>query len=421
MNKNYLKLLPAVLATAWLCVSCHGPINSNFNSHFGVNKEDDGFLIQDSLDHEFNITAPESVKFFVEVSGSMNGFFRANKPTQFKTDLWRILSHYSPVASEIGILSNDATLGAKYEQSQFKTLMNTGKFVSSASTKVPEMIQTVIKELNIDRGEVAVLVSDMKYSPVGSKAPEVLMAQYSTDISMLLNSFKGAISLVCATSDYLDKKGNSQCEESPYYYLIMGRDECVAGVRNSISSILDHEGHFIDNIERGFDYKKPRYSFGIPRKCLRLENQPTFIEYEEASDGDTCTVRLNVSLEDYRWIMSDKEHFTSAFTAQTLYGSQLKVGDAKIDIQNNGSKKRKVTATVDLKLYDMATDSEVIEWSLKLPDSDYSLFKPFFEDADKESDPAKSYSVHDFVKGMLDEGTVNTPLSNNYILVSKNY
>lgn len=421
MDRNYFKLVTTVLAIALVCSSCKGLVNSNYDSHFGVSKDDDGYLIRDSLYKDFTITAPTSVKFFVEVSGSMNGFFRANKATQFKMDLWRILSFYSSTASEIGVLSNDATLGAEYDQSQFKTMMNTGRFVSSASTKVPEMIQTVIKSLDIDGGEVAVLVSDMKYSPVGSKAPEVLMSQYSTDISMLLNSFKGAVSLVCATSDYLDKKGNKQCETSPYYYLILGKAECVADVRNAISGMLDHEGHFVDNIERGFDFKRARYGFGIPEMCLRLDDQPTFIEYEEASDGDTCTVRLNVSLEDYRWIMSSQEYFSSAFTVKTTYGSQVKVGDVNVDIQNNGSKDRTVTATVALKLYDMATDSEVIEWGLKLPDSDYSLFQPFFDNATQESDPSKSYSVNDFIKGMLDGGTVNNPLSNNYILVSKNY
>lgn len=60
--------------------SCGSNVNTNMNEHF----TEDGFLITDSLDTNFNRAMPSSVKFYVEVSGSMNGFFRANKPTQFK-------------------------------------------------------------------------------------------------------------------------------------------------------------------------------------------------------------------------------------------------------------------------------------------------------------------------------------------------
>lgn len=67
----------------------------------------------------------------------------------------------------------------------------------------------------------------------------------------------------------------------------------------------------------------------------------------------------------------------------------------------------------------MATDSEVIEWNLELPDTDYTLFSPFFENATSENDPTKSYSVLDFIKGMFQASVVNKKLSPNYILISK--
>lgn len=424
--KNILSLSKftcVAFATMLLLVSCKGPINSNYDPHFGT-ADQDGYLLRDSVESEFKIQKPSKLKFYVEVSGSMNGFFRANRPTHFKTDLWKILSYYSPIAPEICVLTNNGTQGTSYQHAMFQTKMNTGSFVSTASTKVPLMLQTIISDLNTEAGEVAVLVSDMKYSPVGAAAPKVLMTQYSTDVSKILGNFGEAVSLICATSNYLDNKSKDVCPQSPYYYLVLGKPECVAGIRNGISTLLENQGHFIDNIETGFDFGKPKYGFGIPSWCVQLEDEPTFTDYEETSEGDTCTVKLKVNLEDYRWIMANEECFRTAFKASTKYGSEVKVGDIKVDVQNIiGTDKqldRKVTATVDLKLFNMLTESEVIEWTLEIPDTNYSMFLPFFENADVDNNPSKSYSLMDFVKGMFYGGLINKTLEPNYILVSKN-
>jgi len=65
-------------------------------------------------------------------------------------------------------------------------------------------------------------------------------------------------------------------------------------------------------------------------------------------------------------------------------------------------------------------NSEVLEWTLELPDTVYTLFSPYFDGAISENDPTKSYSVADFVKGMFYGGVVNKILKPNYILISKN-
>lgn len=403
-----------------LIISCGNIINTNYDSHF----TDDGILLKDSTESVFELQHPSKIKFYVEVSGSMNGFFRANRPTHFKADLWNVLSYYSPIAPEICILTNDGNEGASLPQSQFQTLMNTGAFISSASTKVPVMLQSIINNLDTEAGEVAVLVSDMKYSPVGAAAPAVLMTQYSTDVSKILGEYGRAVSLVCATSNYLDKAGNEVCSTSPYYYFIIGNQEHVADIRNGISTLLENREHFVDNIESGFNFVHPKYSFGISNRCEQLSDEPTFVDYEEAEDGDTCTVKLKVNLENYRWILATEPYFRNAFTAKTLYGSEIKIGNVVLDVQNitGNSKelKRIATATVEIKLYNMATDSEVIEWNLELPDTDHILFDQFFNDAIVEEDPSKSYSVLDFVKGMFYGSVVNKKLNPNYILISKN-
>lgn len=400
-----------------LMISCGDIINTNNNEHF----DDEGYLITDSTVSQFSIESPNKIKFYVEVSGSMNGFFRANKPTKFKADVWQILSYYAPAADGVTILTNDGTQGAKLQIGKFQTQMNTGAFVSSASTKVPIMLQSILQNLDTEAGEVAVLISDMKYDPVGAAAPNVLLTQYSTDISTIFGQFGKAICLIGATSEFLDKTGTSICNTSPYYYLVMGKPEHVAELRNGISTLLVNNGSFIDNIESGFNYGSPTYTFGIPDNCYQLDdNEPTFLGYDP-DFCDTCTIKLKIDLANYRWAISKKELFEQAFQCKTLYGSEVKVGNVDIEIQNITDKvlKRTAIATVDLKLCHMATDSEVIEWTLTLPDLDITEFAPYLEGLNP-NDVTKSFSVENFIKGMFYGGVINKSLQPNYILISKN-
>ena len=416
LNVLSCKLLSVVMAITF--VSCGGGvINTNYNPHF----TEQGYFVKDSIG-ESSETSLSRIKFYVEVSGSMNGFFRANKPTMFKKDVWEICSYYEPIANNISILTNSGSEGATFTINEFQTKMNTGAFVSSASTKVPLMLKSILSTLDAENGEVAVLISDMKYSPVGSAAPNVLITQYSTDISRILGKFGKSVSLVCATSDYLDRTGNVITERSPYYFFIMGNSNAVAEIRDGISTLLKANDRFVDNIESGFDYGAPKYSFGIPNKCFQLDdNEPTFIQYEESDGIDTCTVKLKVDLKPYRWLMTDKKYFMEAFKVKALYDSKVEIGDVNIEVQNITDKKlqRTAVATIELKLPYIATESEVLEWTLQLPDTDYTLFGEFCGSTD-ENDCTKSYSIEAFMKGIFYGGIVNKTLKPNYILISKN-
>lgn len=402
-----------------LTSSCCGDINTNNDPHFTP----DGYLINDSTNSHLNINQPNSVKFFVEVSGSMNGFFRANKPTHFKSDVWQILSYYSPIAPNVTILTNSGNSGASINISDFQTKMNTGAFISQASTKVPVMLETILANLNAEQGEVAVLISDMKYSPVGSAAPDVLLTQYSTDISTILGKYNKAVSLICATSNYIDKSGNIICNRSPYYFLILGNASEVISMRNGISTLLQDNGHFIDNIESGINYGTQTYSFGMPILCDQLENEPTFVNFEEPDleYGDTCTIKLNVNLTNYRWLLENESVLRNALSVSPTYGSNVKVGKISYEINNkkDNQLEREAIANVELKVFNMATDSDVLSWNLSLPNTDYTLFNEFFEGANNENDVSKSYSVLDFIKGMFYGGVLNTQPRPNYILISK--
>lgn len=365
----------------------------------------------------FVLTPPGSIKFYIEVSGSMNGFFRTNMPTKFKADLWNVLIQCSRT-QKVCVLTNDGDQGMELPMEKFKTFMSAGNFISNASTKIPLMLKTVYDNLNVNSGEVAVLVSDMKYDPVGEVASGVLPALYSSTINEIVGVNGKAICLVGAVSDYLDKNGNDLASgRSPYYYLIIGKDEQVAYVRNVISTILDMRGDFIDNIESGFNYGSPSYKFGIPKNCEQLEDEPTFVNCQ-----DEFTLKLKVNLENYRWLVSDTAAFKKAFEIKALYGSKVQVTNVQIQTDNatNHEYKRISVATVNIKVSQMQIDSDVLEWTLNLPDTDRNRFNEFLVNATNPNDPTKSYSLDEFFKGVFVGGITNKDIKSNFIMVSKN-
>lgn len=417
-KSGFIFLIVSIIGLVILTISSCGDINPVDKKHF----DEEGNLLPDSDSvRQFKLQPPLKIKYYVEESGSMNGFFRSNRATDFKADVWQIMSYFSGMQSEITMLTNEGNTGAKESLSSFKTKMNTGSFDSGASTQVPIMINSIMGDINPDKGEIAILISDMKYDPVGVEAPEVLLTQYSSDISEIIGRYNNAVCLVGATSSYLDKAGIVLTNNSPYYFFIIGKAENVAFMRNSISTLLINNGHFIDNIESGFDYGPIEYSFGMPDNCWQKDNfNPTFVGYDP-SDTDTCTICLKVSLENYRWVTADSLYFSKGFKVNSLYGSGVKVDNIKYEIENISGKQltRKATATVELKVFKMPMDADVLEWTLELPDSDVTKFSPYL-DAQSPNNVDKTYSLENFLKGMFYGGVVNKTLKPNYILISKN-
>ncbi len=406
--------LAALVATLCL-ISCSSPINSINDPHF-----DESGAYLDSLGATFQTVIPSSLDFYVEVSGSMNGFFRANRATAFKTDVWAIVSNFDNPG--VSVLSNTGRQATKFTGEQFRSRMNSGGFVSTASTQVPAMLETILETLDYENGAVAVLISDMKYSPVGSKAMSVLLQQYATDIRNIVGKFPGsAYSIIGAYSEYLDAKGNVACEKSPYYYVVIGKDVCVAEVRNCITTIISDKGNYLDNIETGFDYKRPAYGFGVPDNVIQLNEEPTFYNYD-TSYSDTCKVVLNLDLSDYRWLIaSDEEVLRECLKVKASYGSEIEVGKIVININNHNQKKleRLAVASVELKLWNMPMDADVIEWTLDHPE--YSVTDTFMQiqNAAAEADLTGSFSLANFIQGVFQAVQNHWNQEPNRILISK--
>ncbi len=413
--KKSLSVPIVLIAIAMGLVSCSSPINSINDPHF-----DESGVYLDSLGSTFHSAFPTSLDFYVEVSGSMNGFFRANRPTAFKTDVWAIVSNFDNPG--VSVLSNTGTQATKFTGDQFRSRMNSGGFVSTASTQVPAMLETILQSLDYENGAVAVLISDMKYSPVGSKAMSVLLQQYATDIRNIVGRFPGsAYSIIGAYSEYLDAKGNIACEKSPYYYVVIGKDVCVAEVRNCITTIISDKDNYLDNIETGFDYKRPAYGFGVPDNIIQLDEEPTFYNYD-VSYSDTCKVVLNLDLSDFRWLIaSDEDVLRECLKVKAAYGSEIEVGKINISINNHNQKKleRLAVASVELKLWNMPMDADVIEWTLDHPE--YSVTDTFMQiqNAAAEADLTGSFSLANFIQGVFQAVQNHWNQEPNRILISK--
>lgn len=414
MKKFFHKLCDFALALLALMTmsACCGGLNTLNNLHF---TEEGKLILKPSF---AKLDYNSVIHFYIESSGSMNGFFRAGQPTSFKQDVYEIMSYYSPVTKDVNIMTNNGGIAGQLSLAQFQTAMNTGALECNASTQVPVMLQNIVSRLK--KNDVAVLISDMKYSPVGSAAPAVLLTQYAAEVALIAGKSQKAYSLVCATSNYINKEGSVVTNESPYYYLIVGEQDKVSAVRNGIAIMLQRQKRFVDNLEIGYKYASCPYDFGVPKNVVRLEKQPTFYGYGEAVDE--CVIPLKLKLESYRWLMSNKDVLKQCFTCKPKYGSTVSVESLEVEECNNVNLelKRSVVATIKIKVSNMPSDMEVLEWNVDIPYAKPTTMEKFLDDSKGENDVTTSYSLTSFIRGIGQGGVVNYQPKPNYILISKN-
>lgn len=391
-------LLLCSLSLLFLLSACSSkPINAIYHPSF----DDNGCLTDTLSQQHFVSELPAKIKFYVEASGSMNGFFRSNKATQFKHDVWSVFSDFEALLDEIYVFEQQKVQPKAMGLQEFKQGMNGGAFSSSASTEVPEMFESVINSLNSEAGEVAVLVSDMKYSPVGSRTMDVKLSQYATDVRNIVKKNPHvSLSLVAATSDYLDKSGAVACPESPYYYLIIGKAENVVWLKNGIATILQDDGRYVDAVDCGIDFKSPPFVLRRIDNGYQLGDEPTITDID-MDYSDTCSFDIVVDLKNYPWKLVDDNLLKDSLYMKSFGGSSVKIDTIIYNIDNHYEKqlRREAKAVVKLKVFDMFSDADVIEWSFGIPETEiYGKFASFL-DAESENDLSKSFSISSFIQG----------------------
>ena len=393
-------------------VSCTR-VNTVNDPHFDKN----GYCLDSAKSEYFEARVPKDLKIYVEVSGSMNGFFRSNQATRFKKDVWSVVSSHKD--SDVYVLSNSGAVAQSCPVGEFRSKMNQGRFVSNQETLVPAMLETILDGLDYSDGQCAVLISDMKYSPETHKDAKVLLEQYQADVrNQIAECPDLAVSLIMAKSDYLTAKNAVASENSPYYYVIFGKDENVAYLRNQITAVLENSGNYGDCIEMGFDYKSVKYSFDKPDNAFQLVKEPTFISFD-TSFSDTCTINLNLDLSDYRSTVADESVLRKYLSVKSCYGSGVSLG--KISVRSGNEPSAGLSAKVEIKVYDMIiTKSDVIEWAFNQPDTLVGSEFGQMMSAERESDFDGSFSLDRFVAGVYEARPNVWDTTPNRILVSQN-
>ena len=366
----------------------------------------------------FTIVGPSKVHFFMEASGSMNGFLRGGVPTHFKSDLWQIINYYSNIVPAVSVLSTDngKTTSIDLGVAQFQNPLNGGGFVCGQSTNLCQMLKSVVNSIHPENGEVAVFVSDMEYDPVGAVAPLVLASVFATDVASILSEFGYSASLVAATSNCFDRTGNLQTNARPYYYLILGKAECIAEVRNCVSAMLDDQDHFIDNIETGFDYGMVNYAISDFSGCTQVGNSPSLCSISDAG----CSIELSVKLENYRWLLTtDEDVLAESFKISSKNGSKVTVDSISYQIENvvNKQLKRDVIAKFHLTVSQMPYDCDILTWNLDVPATNTSKLQSLFTDTPNSVE--QTFSIREFITGMFRASLVCRNGKDNYIHISK--
>lgn len=378
MRKRLYSIIIVVLVT--LLSGCNNDPNNNHDCIPGTaNKVQAENII------------PTKVVSFIEVSGSMSGYYAGNDSTQFKKDVWRILSKLEKEwkTDSITLLSDQKPFSQ--DINTFRKRMHAGNIPNEKATFIPEMLNGIVTQVDTMEEMVAILISDMKYSPVGSSSPQALMADYATDILNLFDKKSLAVSLICAVSDF--KNSKCSCSQSPYYYLIIGNPNRVVEVRNSIVDILQDSGTFIDVIENGVNYgEKILANHDNAKGIMVLDKNGLKYGGYDSKVTDTITITLRVDLSPYPPFMRN---------ADTLlrYSSITKSGFSSCII-DKAELVSKDEANLTLKVYDFREKSQTV--TLKIQGYDPSLpreVRQFFG-AKKESECDKTLSIEQFIQGI---------------------
>ena len=408
-------IIVITLALSILTVTnCCKKLNPNGLRHF----DEDGFYLEKT--QTFRSAQPTNIKFYVEVSGSMNGFFRSNKPTVFKTDVWSVFSYFASSTEGVNIFFQQNADPKLIGLEDFRSKMNAGAFVSSASTDVPDMLKRILNDVDNKKSEVGILVSDMKYDPVGNAAAQVLLHDYSIDIRNIMANAGKALCLIVAKSDFLDKSGKVACVDSPYYYLVAGKPENVVWIRNFVCTLLKHQGHYVDAVEWGIDYKSPKVKV-FDSDFLNVENQNCLGGFD-----DSCTITLDIDITDYPWIYENADTLQKYLKIKPEVGMAIKKlskKDISYDISEDDGKQLKRTAIAKVKLHlsDMYGDADVIGITINTPEVFCPNIKFMqFLDAESPNDVSKTYSMKGFLSGCYSSMPRFREKKPVHILISKN-
>lgn len=401
---TFITALVLLSCVSIIVTSCGRDINSIQDTHFDT----DGEPLDSTITY-LTPKLPESIKLYVETSGSMNGFFRANKANNFKKTVWSVFSGLAPISGNaVYPMSNGGDIDAPVTVADYRKRMNAGEFVSNTSTHIPAMLHNIMENIDTTKNEVAVLVSDMKYSPMGkSAAPE--LSQYQEQIRNIVGVHPNfSLSFVCATSEFLAPNGSVVEESSPYYFIIIGKADNVAAVRNDISRWCEVTNSYVESGDMCMTYQTPEYTIETVKNGVKHYDYPNnVITTFDQEVNDTCSFIVRVNMNAYPWGTVDADILKDCFKAKAVYGSSvdyelLTTPEHLVDDHAYKSEfKRRSYADFLVKVYNVALDDEVVEWTFTNRPFDGRYIVDFNNmiNADDENDLSGTFSFNKFLEG----------------------
>lgn len=280
----------------------------------------------------------------------------------------------------------------------FRDNLNAGKLLYDDNTSIPQMVNGIVSQIDTTVGMVAVLITDMKYSPIGNKAPQALMAQYATDISHIFTNNNLAVSLICAVSDY--KTNRHSCDKSPYYYLVIGNPRLVPLVRNEIVGILKSSDTYIEEVEKNVDYGDKLLALHMKAKgVMPLDKDNLVYGGYDKKVADTIAITLGLDLSPYPHFLWNKETLTSYLSVDAsglahCFISDVETSDnvALITLNVCKFKEKNQSITISLGGYNPSMPREIVQ----------------YYGAERESDCSKTLSINQFIRGITDHRNIQS-------------
>ncbi|MCH5229996.1 MAG: hypothetical protein J1F12_08410 [Muribaculaceae bacterium] len=334
----------------------------------------------------------------------MKGFFRANQANKFKKTVWSVFSGLQNATdNNVYTMSNGGDIDSPISLGEFRKKMNGGGFVSNTSTQIPMMLLNIIKQIDPEKDEVAVLVSDMKYSPMGPDAAPTV-TQYQEQIRNLTGSHNYGVAFICADSEFLNSNNSIAEENSPYYYIIIGKPENVAALRNDIVAWCESTNSYVDSGDMGMNYKNPPISIhNVKNGVVSVVYPNNLITSFTREISDTCEFILRVDLTGYPSVMQPI-NIDSCVNITTTYGADIikEVVDIQDDHHVKGSFDRKAYADILVKVFNMPLEDEVVEFTFNNRngmDGRYTDRFNYIISADDEDELDRSFSFNKFIEG----------------------
>lgn len=441
--KNYLLKFStiSIIVFCLFCISscCCDPLNPDQLTPY----DDDGVLKKEHFSSFYSSEKPGRICMYMESSGSMNGLFRPKHGTRFQYDISAILTcgELTNIITGVNIFNNNGDGVQQYDPSEFRRKMNKGDFVSQQSTFIPAMINTMLKDFDACACDVAVLISDMKYSPVRSDGTvtQTDIQQYELDIKNLFESrfteTDMSVSLICCESEFLDKNGRVLCSEFPYYLVLVGKASNVAWVRNQIIEVLNDKNNLMGCIDFNVNYGCPKYTILSNEVIGAIRNSNELTSY---LSGQHCSsiVGFDDSFQPVKVVFgANYNHLPQTlvtslqfddFSICSHWGHNLDAKIVNIDYGQNHKSSNEcsyvapnIYLTVELTGLSMYED-DVIEVKLDSKSQDIEWLNKYYG-ATREGELGKTYLLESFINGLkLAKPLYDIQNSSMYMFVSKN-